>query len=416
MNSWKEQAENTCTELNTKFGENVVSFAYMPLDRDQFPPGFDFETYFKNGMEIPYTEFIYCGHLSLFDHPFPDTREAISICLNAGIKVILVSSDNLFTTKSLAKRIGLVDCVTSDQNIEDPDTNIIRGTEVESYTNEDWDYLIRKPGIALWHMTPQNKQEIVRQLQSRNQVVGMVGSSTSDVLAMRDADIGISCGTCEMVDQIANINIRNGGVSSLVEAISAASEIVECNRKGYLFTATHLYPEFIAFLLFITGIIPLAIRTMMALLVNLMTDYLLVVLLCWVKNPNVKSLPVRHELKSNRAWLIPPFLPYAARGLLVASVCLGAWWWTLASYGFPIKDITMSRSGLDFGKNQQIEQDTSWSESNSQWHKYKDQYPAFHLYRLHAWAHAQTVFFDCTSCLTSLSQLLTALPHPSWSW
>jgi len=103
-------------------GERVLGFALYRCNPIDYPDGFKFEIKFdkikKPGSDVeetvpkanfPLDNLCFVGLVGMEDPPRPGVREAVKICKDAGIKVIMVTGDQTLTAASIAEQIGIID-------------------------------------------------------------------------------------------------------------------------------------------------------------------------------------------------------------------------------------------------------------------------------------------------------------------
>jgi cation-transporting ATPase E len=99
-----------------------------------------------------------------------------------GVEVKVISGDHPETVASVARRVGLADADRPFDSTSlplDPDP---MGDVLETHT-------------IFGRVTPQQKRAMVGALQARGHVVAMTGDGVNDVLALKDADIGVAMGS-----------------------------------------------------------------------------------------------------------------------------------------------------------------------------------------------------------------------------
>ena len=109
-----------------------------------------------------------------------DARQTLDFFRDQGVRVVVISGDTPRTVTAVGRAVGL--------DIREP---------VDARTlPDDMDQLadIVERTTIFGRVTPGQKRAIVRALQSRGHVVAMTGDGVNDVLALKDADIGIAMG------------------------------------------------------------------------------------------------------------------------------------------------------------------------------------------------------------------------------
>lgn len=122
---------------------------------------------------------VFSGIVGILDPPREGVKDAIDICMQAGVDVKMITGDYSITAINIAKQVKL---------FHDGDL-IASGKEILDMTDEQ----IEKTKIFA-RVTPDDKLKIVKSLQNRNNIVAMTGDGVNDALALENADVGISMG------------------------------------------------------------------------------------------------------------------------------------------------------------------------------------------------------------------------------
>ncbi|EQA46463.1 putative calcium-translocating P-type ATPase, PMCA-type [Leptospira broomii serovar Hurstbridge str. 5399] len=169
--------------------------------------------------------FEFLGLVCLEDPIRREVPEAISKCIGAGIKVVMITGDHLGTAKSIAKKAGIpfVD-------------SALTGADLNALNDEALSKRIEDVGVFS-RITPDQKLRIVQAFQSNGEIVAMTGDGVNDATALKAAHIGISMGKrgTAVAREASDIVLLDDSFSSLVDAISLGRRIYDNIRKGIIY-------------------------------------------------------------------------------------------------------------------------------------------------------------------------------------
>jgi len=132
-----------------------------------------------------------------------DVSDAIKYFDKEGVAIKIISGDNPATTLSVANRAGITNVGNPFDARLLPEDKILLADVMEEHT-------------VFGRVTPHQKQSMVEALRSKGHVVAMVGDGVNDVLALKDADIGIAMGSgVAATKAIARIVLLDGELATL---------------------------------------------------------------------------------------------------------------------------------------------------------------------------------------------------------
>lgn len=200
-------------EEMAKKGQRVLGFAYKDVKEAK--------------IESAESDLIFIGLQGMIDPPRKEVRGAISLCKQAGIKVLMITGDSKLTATAIAHEIGL--------NGESIDS-----VELNSMSDEELDKLIDKVCVFS-RISPESKLRIINILKKRNEVVAMTGDGVNDALALKRADIGISMGIrgTEVARDSSDIVLLDDNFASIVSGVKEGRRVYDNIKKfiKYLFAA-----------------------------------------------------------------------------------------------------------------------------------------------------------------------------------
>ncbi|WP_420450577.1 HAD-IC family P-type ATPase [Ilumatobacter sp.] len=172
--------------------------------------------------------------VELEDEIRPDAPEILEYFAGQGVTVKVISGDNHESVAAIARRAGLV--ASGDRPIEGVDARTLP---------EDADELADalEAGSVFGRVAPRQKQEMVRALRSRGRVVAMTGDGVNDVLALKEADLGISMGSgSEATRAVADLVLTDDSFASLPTVVTEGRKVINnVERVANLFVTKATY-------------------------------------------------------------------------------------------------------------------------------------------------------------------------------
>jgi H+-transporting ATPase len=161
----------------------------------------------------------FLGILPLFDPPREDSAATIADAQEHGIKIKMVTGDNVAIGREIARQLGL------GTNIR-PVTDLFPKEEVCELGDEAVAAIEKADGYA--QVFPEHKYNIVKTLQSKGHLVGMTGDGVNDAPAIKQADMGIAVSDAtDAARAAADLVLAAPGLSVIVHAVEEARRIFE---------------------------------------------------------------------------------------------------------------------------------------------------------------------------------------------
>jgi len=130
-------------------------------------------------------DLVFVGLACLMDPARKGVSEAIRICRDAGIRVVMITGDQAGTASKIARDVGITDSsVRAFESNNNMALNELDDEELEKITSAD----------VIARVTPERKLELVELYQRKGHIVGMLGDGVNDAPALKKADIGIAMG------------------------------------------------------------------------------------------------------------------------------------------------------------------------------------------------------------------------------
>ena len=163
------------------------------------------------------------GLLPIYDPLREDTKETIDRAIELGVKVKMVTGDQLAIAKETGRRLGIGDNMYPAKVLKD-------GPPPNSPYQDIDDFILYADGFA--GVYPEHKYEIVERLQNMGHMIAMTGDGVNDAPALKKANVGIAVAdSSDAARSAADIVLTEPGLSVVIEAILSARKIFQCMRN-----------------------------------------------------------------------------------------------------------------------------------------------------------------------------------------
>lgn len=233
----------------------VLGLAYRKLESMPEPPAEEMEA-----------DLVWVGLVGMMDPPRPEAKEAVNLCRQAGIRVIMVTGDHPDTALAVAREIGLVAPAQANPLV-------LSGADLNRLSDEDLAGMLSRAAVFA-RVAPEHKLRLVKLLKSQGEIVAMTGDGVNDAPALKRADIGVAMGITgtEVTKETADMILADDNFATLVAAVEEGRAIFD-NIKKYLM---YLLSANLAEITVLTGTfflgMPLPLAALQILWVNLVTD------------------------------------------------------------------------------------------------------------------------------------------------
>jgi len=273
-------------------------------------------------------ELTYTGMVAMQDPPRPDVAEAVRKCHTAGIRIIMITGDYGLTAESIARRIGIV---------KGDKVRIITGVDLEKMSDTSLREVVKEQ-VIFARVAPEHKLRVVSALQDDGNIVAVTGDGVNDAPALKKADIGVAMGISgsDVAKEAAEMILTDDNFGSIVNAIEEGRAVYENIKRFITYIFTSNIPEAVPFVLFAlsAGSIPLAIRVMQVLAIDLGTD--MFPALALAADPPEGSLMLTPPRKTTDHIITRELLlrSYGFHGMLQAAAAMAAFYFFYHTNGY----------------------------------------------------------------------------------
>ncbi|MFT3944280.1 MAG: HAD-IC family P-type ATPase [Ancrocorticia sp.] len=164
----------------------------------------------------------------------PDVADTLEYFRSQGVEVKVISGDNADSVGAVARSLGMDS-----------------GQPVDARTIEDENFAQTVNDTQVFgRVTPQQKRAMVEALQSSGRTVAMTGDGVNDVLALKDADLGVAMGSGTAATRsVAKIVLLDDKFATLPYVVAEGRRVLgNIERVANLFLTKTVYSSVIAIL------------------------------------------------------------------------------------------------------------------------------------------------------------------------
>ncbi|OZE03149.1 magnesium-transporting ATPase [Rhodococcus sp. 05-2255-3B1] len=173
-----------------------------------------------------------------------DARDTLEYFASQHVQVKVISGDNAVSVGAVAGSLGLPggDAPIDARDLPE-DAEKLADTLANSTT--------------FGRVRPDQKRAMVGALQSRGHTVAMTGDGVNDVLALKDADIGVSMGSGSAATRaVAQIVLLDNKFATLPYVVGEGRRVIgNIERVSNLFLTKTVYSVLLAFLIGLSGVL-----------------------------------------------------------------------------------------------------------------------------------------------------------------
>ncbi|WP_327691257.1 MULTISPECIES: HAD-IC family P-type ATPase [unclassified Streptomyces] len=165
----------------------------------------------------------------------PDAADTLRYFADQDVRAKVISGDNAVSVGAVAGKLGLTGTTVDARRLPAEQDRMAQALD---------------EGTVFGRVTPQQKRDMVGALQSHGHTVAMTGDGVNDVLALKDADIGVSMGSgSEATRAVAQIVLLNNSFATLPSVVAEGRRVIgNITRVATLFLVKTVYSVLLAVL------------------------------------------------------------------------------------------------------------------------------------------------------------------------
>jgi Ca2+-transporting ATPase len=197
-----KEAQETVSQLAGE-GLRVLGVGLSKFEGENFP---------ENQEEF---KFKFLGLLGFYDPPKENISTTFKQLYEAGIKIKIITGDNVLTTLSIANQIDFKDGDTS-----------ITGEELMRLSDDEFNQKVMHTNIFT-RVFPEVKLKIINSLKSQGEIVGMTGDGVNDAPALKASNIGIAMGKrgSDIAKEASSLILSDDDFGKMVDSVAMGRKI-----------------------------------------------------------------------------------------------------------------------------------------------------------------------------------------------
>jgi Ca2+-transporting ATPase len=243
--------EDVLSVARTMAGDalRVLGLAYKPLPTNPATAAIE-------------QDMVFVGLVGMIDPPREESKEAVKICDQAGIKSVMITGDHKLTAIAIAKELNIL-----KKGIA------LTGAELDKLSDEEFEALVEKIEVY-GRVSPVHKLRIVEALIKKGHIVAMTGDGVNDAPALKKAGIGVAMGITgtDVAKEASDMVLLDDNFASIVSAVEEGRTIFANIRKYLVYLLCGNAGAVIALVIALLAGLPIPLTAVMVLFVNLLMD------------------------------------------------------------------------------------------------------------------------------------------------
>ncbi len=172
----------------------------------------------------------------------PDARQTLEYFAEQDVEIKVISGDNAESVAAVTRSLGLAGSAVDARKIP-----VEAGTDLTAALEKH---------TVFGRVTPQQKRAMVTSLQSAGHTVAMTGDGVNDVLALKDADLGVAMGSGSAASRgVAQIVLLDDKFATLPHVVAEGRRVIgNIERVANLFLTKTIYSVLLAVLVVIAQV------------------------------------------------------------------------------------------------------------------------------------------------------------------
>ena len=248
----KEAIKEKNFELSNQ-GLRVLAFARKIMNEERELSFFD-----EHDLE-------YIGMMAEMDPPRVESAQAVSDCIAAGIKPIMITGDHKITASAIARRIGI---------LQEGDM-AVTGTELDAMSDSELNEKLAHISVYA-RVSPDNKIRIVQAWQDQGHIVAMTGDGVNDAPALKSADVGVAMGITgtEVAKDSASMILTDDNFATIIKSVLNGRNVYENIKNAIKFLLSGNFAAILVVIYASIMALPAPFTAVQLLFINLITDSL----------------------------------------------------------------------------------------------------------------------------------------------
>lgn len=181
--------------------------------------------------------------VELSEQARPAAASTLEYFSDQGVTVRVISGDSPATVRSVAEKVGVLDAD--------------RAVDARNLPSEDNLGFVQavEDNRVFGRVTPEQKRQMVDALQSKGHAVAMTGDGVNDVLALKDADLGVAMGSGAAITRgVAQVVLLDNDFDVLPSVVGEGRRVLaNIELVAALFLVKNVYSLIISVAVSITG-------------------------------------------------------------------------------------------------------------------------------------------------------------------